>query len=212
MDQLTLTLHKTKDTKNKVTAKLPRKHQGRARRGESARDAERRGRVDVALLSVLRDGLLRRSEAAELRWGDLELQEDGSARLHVRRSKTVRRQRVWSCTSARRPPRPCRRSCPRIQPSWTPPGGSLSSPPAAGGSMLQPRLRAWARVSLATRGGSAKSHWTGNRSARGWAGWKILTPEEVSTGQDGQSYCGRCEKPFEPLLAETYCPVCIAFA
>ena len=88
MDQLTLTLHKTKDTKNKVTAKLPRKHQGRARRGESARDAERRGRVDVALLSVLRDGLLRRSEAAELRWGDLELQEDGSARLHVRRSKT----------------------------------------------------------------------------------------------------------------------------
>ena len=88
MDQLTLTLHKTKDTKKKVTAKLPRKHQGRARRGESARDAERRGRVDVALLSVLRDGLLRRSEAAELRWGDLELQEDGSAHLHVRRSKT----------------------------------------------------------------------------------------------------------------------------
>ena len=72
----------------KATATLPRKHQGRARRGESARDAERRGRVDVALLSVLRDGLLRRSEAAELRWGDLELQEDGSARLHVRRSKT----------------------------------------------------------------------------------------------------------------------------
>ena len=72
----------------KATAKLPRKHQGRARRGESARDAERCGRVDVALLSVLRDGLLRRSEAAELRWGDLELQEDGSARLHVRRSKT----------------------------------------------------------------------------------------------------------------------------
>ena len=59
----------------KATAKLPRKHQGRARRGESARDAERRGRVDVALLSVLRDGLLRRSEAAEFRWGDLELQE-----------------------------------------------------------------------------------------------------------------------------------------
>ena len=40
----------------------------------------------------------------------------------------------------------------------------------------------------------------------------MLTPEEVSAGQDGQSYCGRCEKPFEPLLAETYCSVCIAFA
>ena len=72
----------------KATAKLPRKRQGRARRGESARDAERRGRVDVALLSVLRDGLLRRSEAAELRWGDAELQEDGVALLHIRRSKT----------------------------------------------------------------------------------------------------------------------------
>ena len=68
------------------------------------------------------------------------------------------------------------------------------------------------RVGQLTGGGSAKPHWTGNRSARGWAGWKMLTPEEVSTGQDGQSYCGRCEKPFEPLLAETYCPVCIAFA
>ena len=33
-------------------------------------------------------GLLRRSEAAELRWGDLELQEDGVALLHIRRSKT----------------------------------------------------------------------------------------------------------------------------
>ena len=72
----------------KATAKAPRQHQGRVRRGESARDAERRGRVDVALLSVLRDGLLRRSEAAELRWADVELQEDGAALLHVRRSKT----------------------------------------------------------------------------------------------------------------------------
>ena len=72
----------------KATAKTPRQHQGRARRGESARDAERHGRVDIALLSVLRDGLLRRSEAAELRWGDVELQEDGTALLHVRRSKT----------------------------------------------------------------------------------------------------------------------------
>ena len=50
------------------------------------------------------------------------------------------------------------------------------------------------RVGQLTGGGSAKSHWTGNRSARGWAGWKMLTPEEVSAGQDGQSYCGRCEK------------------
>ena len=59
----------------KATAKAPRQHQGRVRRGESARDAKRRGGVDVALLSVLRDGLLRRSEAAELYIGQAAAQE-----------------------------------------------------------------------------------------------------------------------------------------
>ena len=44
--------------------------------------------VDVALLSMLRDGLLRRSEAAALTWGDLEFRDHGSALLQVRRSKT----------------------------------------------------------------------------------------------------------------------------
>ena len=72
----------------KATASRPRGHQAGAVRAETARDARRRGQVDIALLSVLRDGLLRRSEASALRWGDLEIQEDGSARLHVRRSKT----------------------------------------------------------------------------------------------------------------------------
>ena len=44
--------------------------------------------MDVALLSVLRDGLLRRSEAAALAWGDVELRENGTALINVRRSKT----------------------------------------------------------------------------------------------------------------------------
>ena len=34
------------------------------------------------------DGLLRRSEASALRWGDVEVHADGSGRLHVVRSKT----------------------------------------------------------------------------------------------------------------------------
>ena len=72
----------------KATAGIPRRHQGRAVRAENAWAARRRGQVDVALLSVLRDGLLRRSEAAALRWGDVDVQDDGSARIHVRRSKT----------------------------------------------------------------------------------------------------------------------------
>ena len=57
-------------------------------KAERSWDARRRGQVDVALLSVLRDGLLRRSEASALRWCDMEIQEDGAARTHVLRSKT----------------------------------------------------------------------------------------------------------------------------
>ena len=61
---------------------------GDGKQRESAQRASWRARVDVALLSVLRDGLLRRSEAAALAWGDVELRDDGSALLQVRRSKT----------------------------------------------------------------------------------------------------------------------------
>ena len=72
----------------KATAMQPRRHQGRAVRGENAWDARRPGQVDVALLSVLRDGLLRRSEAAALTWADIELRENGTGLINVRRSKT----------------------------------------------------------------------------------------------------------------------------
>ena len=72
----------------RATARIPRRSQGRAGRLETAGVADRRGLVDIALASTLRDGLLRRSEAAALRWGDVELLADGSGRLHLRRSKT----------------------------------------------------------------------------------------------------------------------------
>ena len=42
----------------------------------------------LALLSVLRDGLLRRSEGAALTWGYMELRDNGTALITVRRSKT----------------------------------------------------------------------------------------------------------------------------
>ena len=48
----------------------------------------RRGLVDVALASVMRDGLLRVSEAAALRWGDVELAGDGCGRIRIPESKT----------------------------------------------------------------------------------------------------------------------------
>ena len=57
-------------------------------RRESAEFARRRGAVDIALACVMRDGLLRRGEAAELRWKDVELRPDGTGRIIVRHSKT----------------------------------------------------------------------------------------------------------------------------
>ena len=57
---------------------------------ETPQAADRRGGVDVAICVVLRDGLLRRSEAADLRWEDVTFQASGArgALLEVRRSKT----------------------------------------------------------------------------------------------------------------------------
>ena len=55
---------------------------------EAPDKARRRALLDIALVAVMRDALLRRSEAAALTWGDLELASDGSGRLMVRNSKT----------------------------------------------------------------------------------------------------------------------------
>ena len=43
--------------------------------------------MDIAIASVMRDGLLRRSDAAEAAWEDLTREPDKSGRLLVRRSK-----------------------------------------------------------------------------------------------------------------------------
>ncbi len=72
----------------KATARIQRAHQGNRRRKETGAQTARRAMVDVALLEVMRDGLLRGSEASALRWGELEFHADGSGRLHVARSKT----------------------------------------------------------------------------------------------------------------------------
>ena len=42
----------------------------------------------MALLATLRDGLMRRSEAAALTWSDIEFRDDGAALITLRRSKT----------------------------------------------------------------------------------------------------------------------------
>ena len=70
----------------RATASLRRR--GRVGRMESSQTAMRRGRVDIALGMVMRDAGLRRSEAAELLWGDVEWSLDGSGRITVCRLKT----------------------------------------------------------------------------------------------------------------------------
>ena len=70
----------------RAVACLPRR--GRGGRVETPEYARRRGLVDIAIASVMRDALLRRGEAAAAVWGDLSREPDGSGRLLVRRSKT----------------------------------------------------------------------------------------------------------------------------
>ena len=72
----------------KATARIQRVDKGKRRRKETESQAAMRAAVDLALLEVMRDGLLRGSEASALRWGDLEFHTDGSGRLHVLRPKT----------------------------------------------------------------------------------------------------------------------------
>ena len=69
----------------RLTAVQPRL---RGRGVETVEQAAQRGRFDVALVAVLSDGGLRRSEAAALTWGDVQRWDDGSGRITVIRSKT----------------------------------------------------------------------------------------------------------------------------
>ena len=61
---------------------------GRGGRLESPETAESRGNLDIALIRLMRDAMLRVSEAAVLTWRDIETVADGSGRLLIRRSKT----------------------------------------------------------------------------------------------------------------------------
>ena len=69
----------------RLTAVQPRK---RGRGIETLEQAAERGKFDVALVAVLSDGGLRRSEASSLTWGDVQRWDDGSGRITVVRSKT----------------------------------------------------------------------------------------------------------------------------
>ena len=55
---------------------------------ESKATARARGAMDIAIIGLMRDALLRVSEAAETVWSDIAVMEDSTGRLLIRRSKT----------------------------------------------------------------------------------------------------------------------------
>ena len=69
----------------RLTAVQSRK---RGRGIETVEQAAERARLDLALVAVLSDAGLRRSEASSLTWGDVQRWDDGSGRITVIRSKT----------------------------------------------------------------------------------------------------------------------------
>ncbi|WP_419917486.1 tyrosine-type recombinase/integrase [Candidatus Poriferisocius sp.] len=58
---------------------------------ETETQARRRGEQDIALIGLMRDAMLRRSEAAALLWGNIVELPDGSGRVQITRSKTDRK-------------------------------------------------------------------------------------------------------------------------
>ncbi len=80
----------TKERMEAVRSTAHRPRSGPTGRTESAEVARRRGDMDIAMASVMRDAMLRRSEACELRWGSVQFRPDGTGRITIRRSKTNR--------------------------------------------------------------------------------------------------------------------------
>ena len=72
----------------RATVCNPRQTSGTSRRQESPKAAERRGRMDLAILSLLRDQLIGPSELVGIRWCDVEYLPDGSGRIIIRSPKT----------------------------------------------------------------------------------------------------------------------------
>lgn len=71
-----------------IRASACRPRIGRGGRPESAQTAKRRGAQDIAMAALMRDAMLRVSEAAALAWSDIDSAPDGTGRLLIRRSKT----------------------------------------------------------------------------------------------------------------------------
>ena len=74
---------------------------GRGSRLEFEADATSRGLVDIAIASVMRDAMLRPSEATALRWADVESLLDGAGQIHIHRDSADPRKDIDATFPAR---------------------------------------------------------------------------------------------------------------
>ena len=115
---------------------------------ESAKTAQRRAALDLVIIGVLADGGLRRSEAAALTWGDVELWADGTSRLTVQKGKNQVEPAMVAVTKA------TARALREIQP-----GDADPAAPVFGltGEALANRVRAAAKAAGLDEGFSVRS-------------------------------------------------------
>ena len=127
----------TADALARIREVLPLPRRGRGGRMESAEIAQRRAALDLAIIGVLADGGLRRSEAAALTWGDVELWADGTGRITVQKGKNQVEPQTVAVTEA------TARALREIQPD-----GSDPATPVFGltGEALANRVRAAAQA------------------------------------------------------------------
>ena len=85
-------------TRVREVLRIPRR--GRGGRMESVETAHRRADQDLAIIRVLADGGLRRSEAAAITWGDVELWPDGTGRITVQKGKNQVQPETIAVTTA----------------------------------------------------------------------------------------------------------------
>ena len=118
-----------------------------------------RATVDLAIIGVLTDGGLRRSEAAALTWGDVGFWPDGTARITIQKGQ----EPAWTpdrCGHREHRPRPARNSARRRRPLPTGvrpdrgdagqpgpwrcrPGRGVQRPLTPGGHRPVPDRRGW---------------------------------------------------------------------
>ena len=113
---------------------------------ESPETAQARGAVDLAIVGVMSDGGLRRSEAAALTWSDIQFWEDGSARITIQKSKNQPEPATVAVTET------TARALREIQPGSTEPPVSEARVFGLTGEALASRSRDAAKTRTVRRG------------------------------------------------------------